>query len=448
MQLTHAALPPMLDAGAGTVINVASVAGLLPGRGSTYSASKAWVVSFTEGLANGLGGTGVGVHALCPGFVHTEFHERAGIEMAGTPSFLWLEVDDVVRDCLADVAKGKVVIVPGVQYKALTTAGRLVPRNLVRAITKSVARAVAAPESSLRALVAVLSAVVLVPSACSGDDGRAHPYGVQPRAIGESLAVLGWNMSVSNLRFDGDYVLIDVDARRRDPTARMPSPRTSGSASTARWRIRWRPTALGGCEDVHKPCAATAVGAIPGPAHRHGLPRPDARPVPGPRRLRVLAARPDRGHRGRLPGGLPGRAAADQRERHRPGGQDHQRRRVARRRHAADPAALGDPTAFTGNGYMLLGLEIGGLAARYRDDSARRGGPMMLLAAPTLPAPGLNPACDVYGASVLVLPDASLDAVHVSASLCTQGEINAALLYATVSMVGTHAAVWTTMTDT
>ncbi|OBB09636.1 short-chain dehydrogenase [Mycobacteriaceae bacterium 1482268.1] len=140
MQLTHAALPPMLDASAGTIINVASVAGLLPGRGSTYSASKAWVVSFTEGLSNGLVGTGVGVHALCPGFVHTEFHERAGIEMDGTPSFLWLEVTDVVRDCLADAAKGHVVIVPGVQYKALTTAGRLVPRNLVRRINKTVAK--------------------------------------------------------------------------------------------------------------------------------------------------------------------------------------------------------------------------------------------------------------------------------------------------------------------
>ena len=58
---------------------------------SSYSASKAWVIAFSEGLANGLGGTGVGVHALCPGFVHTEFHERAGIEMSGTPSFLWLE---------------------------------------------------------------------------------------------------------------------------------------------------------------------------------------------------------------------------------------------------------------------------------------------------------------------------------------------------------------------
>lgn len=140
MQLTHAALPPMLAAAEGTIINVASVAALLPGRGSTYSASKAWVVSFTEGLANGLVGTGVGVHALCPGFMRTEFHERAGIDMAGMSSIMWLEVEDVVRDSLAAVAKGDVVIVPGLQYKVLTTAAGFVPRNLVRRINRGVAK--------------------------------------------------------------------------------------------------------------------------------------------------------------------------------------------------------------------------------------------------------------------------------------------------------------------
>jgi len=146
MQLTRAALPAMLDAGAGTVINIASVAGLSPasarypqsGRGSTYSASKAWVISFSEGLAGGLQGTGVGVHVVCPGFAHTEFHARAGIDVTKLPSFMWLEVDEVVSKSLANIAGGKVINVPGVRYKALVTAGRMIPRSLVRAANKRV----------------------------------------------------------------------------------------------------------------------------------------------------------------------------------------------------------------------------------------------------------------------------------------------------------------------
>jgi short-subunit dehydrogenase len=138
MHLTRAALPAMLDAGTGTVINIASVAGMVPGRGSTYSASKSWVISFSEGLAVGLQGTGVGVHAVCPGYVHTEFHTRAGLDIAKLPSFLWLEVDDVVSQSLADIAGGKVISIPGPQYKAIVTAGRMMPRGLIRAITARV----------------------------------------------------------------------------------------------------------------------------------------------------------------------------------------------------------------------------------------------------------------------------------------------------------------------
>ncbi|MEI6253072.1 MAG: SDR family oxidoreductase [Mycobacteriaceae bacterium] len=141
MELTRAALPPMLAAHRGTVINIASVAGLLPGRGSTYSASKAWVVFFSEGLANGLAGSGVGMHAVCPGFVRTEFHQRAGIEMSSTPSVMWLGVDQVVAESLADIARGKVVSIPGLQYKALAGAGRLIPRGFVRAMTTRMGRA-------------------------------------------------------------------------------------------------------------------------------------------------------------------------------------------------------------------------------------------------------------------------------------------------------------------
>ncbi|MBY6368635.1 SDR family NAD(P)-dependent oxidoreductase [Rhodococcoides corynebacterioides] len=141
VQLTRAALPSMVRAASGTIVNVASVAGLLSGRGSTYSASKAYVVSLTEGLAGGLAGTGVRIQALCPGFVRTEFHQRAGIEMSSIPSLMYLSVDQVVDASLADLDKGRVLSVPGLQYKALTTASRLIPRSVARRAASAVGSA-------------------------------------------------------------------------------------------------------------------------------------------------------------------------------------------------------------------------------------------------------------------------------------------------------------------
>ncbi|WP_433716755.1 SDR family NAD(P)-dependent oxidoreductase [Nocardia sp. CA-084685] len=138
VQLTRAALPSMIAAAKGSIVNVASVAGLIPGRGSTYSASKAYVVSFTEGLAGGLAGTGVRVQALCPGFVHTEFHERAGIEMSSLPKQLWLSVDQVVAGSLRDLEKDRVLSVPGLQYKVLTTAAGMIPRALAARLNRGI----------------------------------------------------------------------------------------------------------------------------------------------------------------------------------------------------------------------------------------------------------------------------------------------------------------------
>ncbi|TWP39007.1 SDR family NAD(P)-dependent oxidoreductase [Leekyejoonella antrihumi] len=130
MVLSHAAALAMRERGHGAIVNVSSVAGFM--ASGTYSAAKSWVTVFSEGLAGDLKGTGVTVTALCPGFTRTEFHERASIRHDGMPGFMWLDADHLVRDCLADVEKGKVISVPGRQYKLISTALRSVPRPLVR----------------------------------------------------------------------------------------------------------------------------------------------------------------------------------------------------------------------------------------------------------------------------------------------------------------------------
>ena len=138
MRLTRAALPGMIARGRGAIVNVSSVSAFVP-RG-TYSAVKAWQVSFTESLAVELRGTGVRAMALCPGFTHTEFHQRGNLETESIPQWMWLDADYVVEKGLRDLRRGLPVSIPGAQYKVLTGASRYVPRSLRTRVSRGMSK--------------------------------------------------------------------------------------------------------------------------------------------------------------------------------------------------------------------------------------------------------------------------------------------------------------------
>lgn len=141
MRLTRAALPAMLARGAGAIVNVSSVGGFQPGAfNATYSATKAWVNSFTEAVAEEVRGSGVCLVALCPGFTRTEFQERAGIDVSGVPGFLWMSAESVVDAAIAGVRRGDVVCVPGAGNRLATSLTGFVPRALVRRLSGALGR--------------------------------------------------------------------------------------------------------------------------------------------------------------------------------------------------------------------------------------------------------------------------------------------------------------------
>lgn len=137
MVLAHAAGGAMRARGRGAILNVSSVAGfVVMGH---YSAIKSYVTVFSEALATELAPHGVTVTAVCPGFTHTEFHDRAEMNMTMLPDALWLEAPDVVRTALDDVSRGRVVSVPSATYKGVVGLLRVVPRSLTRRVAGGLA---------------------------------------------------------------------------------------------------------------------------------------------------------------------------------------------------------------------------------------------------------------------------------------------------------------------
>jgi uncharacterized protein len=140
LRLSHAALTAMVPRGQGDIVVVSSVSGFAPAVRGSYGASKAWATAFAESLSGQLAGTGVHVSAVAPGFVRTEFHGRAGLDMTKVPGFLWLDAETVAAVALRDHRAGKVLSVPGVQYKVLVAASRLIPSSVNRRVTDTFRR--------------------------------------------------------------------------------------------------------------------------------------------------------------------------------------------------------------------------------------------------------------------------------------------------------------------
>jgi len=130
MRLAHAALPRMIVRRSGTIINVSSIAAYAPL--TTYSAAKAWLHTFSRWANAYYRPAGITVTALAPGFVRTEFHARMDVTRESmAPSWMWLDVEPLVRAALRAADRGRAVSIPSLKYKFISLAARALPMGFV-----------------------------------------------------------------------------------------------------------------------------------------------------------------------------------------------------------------------------------------------------------------------------------------------------------------------------
>jgi uncharacterized protein len=132
--LTHQLLPGMIERRCGWIVNVASVAGLVPsGSGTLYEAAKSFIVRMSTSLAREVSSQGVRVTVVCPGPTRTEFHSSAGVEhtVRGIPDWMWMEPDAVAREAFAGLMMGKPLVISGRRNRLFVLLLRCVPRSML-----------------------------------------------------------------------------------------------------------------------------------------------------------------------------------------------------------------------------------------------------------------------------------------------------------------------------
>lgn len=133
-ELTHALLPSMQEEGFGRIINVASLAGHIPGsRGHTlYSAVKSFLIKFSQSLNMEVTKDGVHVSALCPGFTYSEFHDVNGTRkgVSKLPDYMWMEAEECAEQGVEACERNRAVFIPGRVNKSIAIAARLLPESL------------------------------------------------------------------------------------------------------------------------------------------------------------------------------------------------------------------------------------------------------------------------------------------------------------------------------
>lgn len=131
VRLAHAAIGVMKARGHGCIVNVSSIAGFLVSpKNAMYCATKAFLINLSESLHLELRGTGIRVQALCPGYTLTDFHRRLGYDPDDPRFKKFMAADTVVDRSLRDLARGKVICVPGWRYRLTRHAVALLPRWL------------------------------------------------------------------------------------------------------------------------------------------------------------------------------------------------------------------------------------------------------------------------------------------------------------------------------